>query len=70
MLSKATLLRKAEAVLYARRSGNLKREQAAWDRLESYCESNGLMDTGAVVADAVIYLAKMKPIASRMGGVA
>ena len=70
MISKSTLLRKAEAVLYARRSGNLQREQAAWDKLEAYCEAHGLMDAGAVVADAVTYLAKTKPIASRMGGIA
>lgn len=69
MLTKATLLRKAEAVLYARRSGNLKREQDALDRLAAYCEPHGL-DAGSVVADAVTYLANRKPIASRMGGIA
>lgn len=69
MLDKSTLLRKAEAVLYARRSGNIRREQDALDRLTDYCQPYGL-DAGQVVADAQAYLAKRNPIATRMGGIA
>ena len=69
------LMNGAKAVLHARRSGNVKREQQAYDKLNALCQSLNLVDSdgwrvGAseVVAQAIAYLKRTGDIAAHMNG--
>ena len=61
-----TLLNKVKAVLQARRNGNIRREQAAYENLETYCEKIGV-DMGQAIEQGVGWL-KKHSIAASMNG--
>ena len=64
-----SLMRKAKSVLTCRRNGNVKYEQAAWEKLEKYAESIGVtIGAGAIIEQAEAWL-KRHSVAASMNGI-
>jgi hypothetical protein len=62
-----TLLGKVKTLLQARRNGKPQQEQAAYDKLRAFCESNSI-DMGAAIDQGTEYL-KRTSIAASMNGI-
>ena len=60
------LLRRVKAVLQARRNGNVKREQTAYNKLQEWCDKHGV-DAGQAIEQGIDWLKKHSVAASMNG---